>query len=82
MRKGDRHVVMTGFIAIVQTHWFAPFTGGRDCKLPAGFELIVEADPPATATAVLARREAPKQWEAFLVDKRGSRARSMQGILW
>lgn len=69
MRRGDRYVVTTEFSAMVQTHWFAPVTGGDYRTIPVGFEFIVEADPPATASAVLVRPEVPKQWEKLLVDE-------------
>jgi hypothetical protein len=67
-KKGDRYVVTTAFQAIVLTHWFAPFTGGSEKLLPAGLEFIVEADPPPTATAVVAKPDPYQRWETILVD--------------
>jgi len=78
-RQGDRYVVSTEFDAIVQTHWFAPFTGGDYRSLPVGLEFIVEVDPPATASAVLARPEPPKRWETLLVEEHERSAEKYAG---
>jgi len=68
-RKGDRYVVLKEFEAIVQTQWFAPFSGGDYRLLPAGLEFVVTADPPPVATAVGCKPEPFERWEAVLVEE-------------
>jgi hypothetical protein len=40
-KKGQRYEVKQGFTIGVLTQWKAPFTGGYDRAIPAGFRFVV-----------------------------------------
>jgi hypothetical protein len=67
VREGQLWRSLCEIDAIALTHWFAPFTGGFECRIPADTVLVVLDDPPPHATGVGCRPVNYEELEAVLV---------------
>ncbi len=60
--QGELFVVRSPLRVTVLTHWRAPYTGGLDCVIPAGTQLVAQASAPAGAKEA---RFVPRSQAAF-----------------
>ena len=67
VHKGERWLVVDEFVTGALVHYRAPFTGGFDCALPVGTEIVVLHDPLRTAVGVSCEPTNYEELESVLV---------------